>query len=145
MMLLEQEGPIRAYKLTNEDAQGYQYPTLTYEVGKEYSVDNADTDPNEDCGAGIHVATLDWVIREWRKGYRIFVLEFNKEDIACIPMTGGGKFRLHRCKVVAEKTLEEVGIAQMQREAEEARKEIEERKQKEAAAKLQIQGESNDK
>ena len=63
----------------------------------------ANTDPNELCGKGLHVATLPWVMREWRKGYTVLLVEFWADDIACIPYGTDGKFRLHRCRVVGEK------------------------------------------
>lgn len=62
----------------------------------------ADTNPHEDCGRGIHVATLDWCLNQWSAGYRIFVVQFEKDDIAAIPYGQTGKFRLKRCKVVRE-------------------------------------------
>jgi hypothetical protein len=72
-------------------------------IGDQVEVTNANTDPNEQCGAGIHVATLPWVMREWRKGYKVLLVEFLADDIACIPFGTDGKFRLHRCRVVGEK------------------------------------------
>ena len=38
-----------------------------------------------------------------REGFRILIVEFTAKDIAAIPTGTDGKFRLHRCKVVAEK------------------------------------------
>ena len=103
LMLLDQPGPIRAYKLVKADGFGPFNGGLKYEVGGQYEVKNANTDPNELCGAGIHVATLPWVMREWRHGFKVLVVEFWAADIACIPTATDGKFRLHRCRVVEEK------------------------------------------
>jgi hypothetical protein len=36
-------------------------------------------------------------------------VEFAVEDIAAIPIASDGKIRLHRCKVVGEKNLAEMG------------------------------------
>ena len=69
------------------------------------SVDNADTDPTIECGAGINVATLPWCLKNWTAGDRILILEFKKDDIAAIPV-GDGKFRLHRAQIVGEKQLD---------------------------------------
>lgn len=107
LMLLDQPGPIRAYKLVNSDGEGPFNGGITYCVGETYSVDNANTDPLIQCGSGINVATLDWCLREQRDGYRILIVEFTAADIACIPTATYGKFRLHRCKVVGEKLLTE--------------------------------------
>ena len=105
MLLFEQSSTIRAYKLTKADGTGPYNDGIIYSVGKTYEVNDANTDPFEHCAAGINVATLDWCLREWRTGYRIFVVEFTKEDIAAIPNGTDGKFRLKKCKVVREMDL----------------------------------------
>jgi hypothetical protein len=104
LMLLDQPGPIRAYKMVTKDGDSPIHEIkLRYEVGLTVEVANANTDPNEPCGVGIHVATLPWILREWREGHRVLLVEFVAADIACIPTATDGKFRLHRCTVVAEK------------------------------------------
>ena len=105
MMLLDQPGPIRAYKLVTAEWVGPYNGGITYRIGESYTVPNANTDPAEQCGAGINVATMDWCLREWREGYRILVVEFTAADIAAIPLATDGKFRLHRCTVVGEKDI----------------------------------------
>ena len=109
-MLLDQVGKIRAYKLTKPDGSGPTYPGLTYEVGKTVKAADANTDPDNQCGAGVNLATLPWCLSQWRPGYRIFVCEFTRADIAAIPTATDGKFRTHRCRVVREipeETIEE--------------------------------------
>ena len=106
LMLLDQSGPLRAYKLVNDVGQGPFNGGIKYVIGEAVNVSNANTDTTEQCGAGINVATLDWCLKEWVPGYRILIVEFDVTDIACIPTATDGKFRLHRCKVVAEKTLD---------------------------------------
>jgi hypothetical protein len=110
MMLMDQPGKIRAYKLVTADGFGPFNGGLKYEVGQSVSVDDANTDAGEHCAAGVNVATLDWCIKEWRNGYRILVVEFSTSDIAAIPLATDGKFRLHRCDVVGEKDLAQVGL-----------------------------------
>ena len=105
LMLLEQPGPIRAYKLVNEKSEGPFNGGIRYEVGKEYSVKDASPDVSEQCAKGINVATLDWCLKEWDPGYRVLIVEFEAKDIAAIPTATDGKFRLHRCRVVGEKDL----------------------------------------
>ena len=112
LMLQDQPGPIRAYKLVNELSEGHVNGGLKYVIGESVEVADANTDVNERCAAGINVATLDWCMREWCKGYRILVVEFTAADIAAIPTATDGKFRLHRCKVVGEKDLSEIGLVQ---------------------------------
>ena len=107
LMLLDQPGPIRAYKLVTADLMSpiNTTKTLRYDIGATLSVDNANTDVNEHCAAGVNVATLDWCLREWREGWRVMVVEFFAADIAAIPTATDGKFRLHRCTVVGEKDI----------------------------------------
>lgn len=109
LMLLDQPGLIRAYKLVTADGIGPFNGGLKYEVGQSYEVADANTSPLEDCGAGINLATLDWCLREWRQGYRILVAEHTAADIAAIPTGTDGKYRVHRCRIVAEKDLSAIG------------------------------------
>ena len=104
LMLLDQPGPIRAYKMVTADGDSPIHgERLRYEIGATVEVANANTDPAKLCGIGIHVATLPWVLREWKPGRRVLLVEFTAADIACIPTATDGKFRLHRCRVVGEK------------------------------------------
>ena len=100
-----QPGKIRAYKLVTADGEGPFNGGITYAVGQKYAVEYADTDETVACGAGINLATMDWCLREWRDSYRVMVIEFTASDIAAIPIGTDGKFRLHRCTVVAEKDI----------------------------------------
>jgi uncharacterized protein YjbI with pentapeptide repeats len=109
LLLLDQPGKIRAYKLVNEGGEGPFNGGIYYELGGSYEVPDANTDPATACAAGINLATLPWCIKEWQPGYRILVAEFKAVDIAAIPV-GDGKFRVHRCKIVGEKDLEEIGL-----------------------------------
>ena len=105
-ILLDQPGKIRAYKLVTDKGIGPFNGGITYEIGKSYSVKDALIDEFQDCGPGINVATLDWCLRNWRPSYKVFIVEFKAEDIACIPVETDGKFRLHRCKVVGKKDIQ---------------------------------------
>jgi hypothetical protein len=109
-ILLDQPGKIRAYKLVKSDGLAPFNGGITYEIGKEYAVLNADTNEFTQCAIGINLATLDWCMREWQDGYRILIAEFTAKDIACIPVATDGKFRVFRCKIVGEKDLKEIGV-----------------------------------
>jgi len=115
--LLDQPGSVRAYKLVTNKLTGPYYNDLIYTIGSFLEVNNADIDPSVHCGRGINVATMDWCIHNYQDGYRIMVVEFDAKDIACIPTATDGKFRLHRCKVVAEKDLTEIGLVEKETEA----------------------------
>jgi uncharacterized protein YjbI with pentapeptide repeats len=107
-LFLDQPGKIRAYKLVQPNGEGPYNGGIVYEIGKTYEVPGACCDEFEHCAAGINVATLDWCLREYRDGYRILLVEFEKADIACIPVGSDGKFRLFRCQVVGEKDMAEL-------------------------------------
>ncbi len=109
-MLLDQPGYIRAYKLVNEKNEGPVYGGITFNLEKEYTEKDANTNENEQCGRGINLASLDWSIREWKKKHKILIVEFKAEDIAAIPIGTDGKFRVRKCKVVGEKNLKEIGL-----------------------------------
>jgi hypothetical protein len=110
LFLLDQPEKIRAYKIVNSRNEGIYQGGIVYEIGKSYSVENANTDERIQCAEGINLATLDWCIKEWRQGYRILIAEFTAKDIAAIPIATDGKFRVHRCKIVGEKDLKEIGL-----------------------------------
>ena len=110
LMLLDQPGKIRAYKLVKNNGEGPYNGGIKYKVGESYSVDDANCDDLTQCAAGINLATLDWCMREWRTGYRILIAEFEANDIAAIPVSTDGKFRIHRCSIVGEKDLKEIGL-----------------------------------
>ena len=115
--MLDQVGEIRAYKLVTADGQGPQYGGITYEKGQSYEVKNAVKDEQIQCAAGINLATLDWCMKEWRKGNRILIAEFTRKDIAAIPIGSDGKFRVFRCKIVGEKDLAELGLVDAEKGA----------------------------
>jgi len=108
--MLDQVGVIRAYKLVNDKNEGVYNGGLKYIVGETVEELKAETNEMKDCGAGINLATLDWCIKEWEKSYKILIAEFTKDDIACIPVSSDGKFRVYRCTIVGEKNLKEIWL-----------------------------------
>jgi len=109
-MLRDQPGKIRAYKLVNSEFEGIYRGGLTFKIGAKLEISDAVTNEACGCAAGINVASLPWCLREWKPGYRIMLVEFEASDIAAIPIGSDGKFRLHRCEVVGEKDLVELGL-----------------------------------
>jgi hypothetical protein len=101
---------VEAYKLTRANGQGPQYGGITYEVGKTYEEKNANTSPSTDCGAGINVASFDWVKREYKDSYRIFKVRFTMKDLAAIPTNSDGKLRVFKCDVIEELDLVKLGL-----------------------------------
>jgi len=110
-LLKDHVGTVRAYKATKKDGTGTQYPSITYEVGKDYEEKKAVTDEGLDCAAGINLADLEWVKKERPKdGGRIFAVEFEApDDLAAVPTRSDGKFRAFRCKVVEELEIDDRG------------------------------------
>ena len=110
LMLLDQPGPSRLYKLVDANlcspiAPGNGHDRIRYAVGAEYQVELPDRDPTVQCGAGINVATLDWCLKEHQPGWRVLIADFVAADIACIPTATDGKLRLRRCRIVGEKDI----------------------------------------
>jgi uncharacterized protein YjbI with pentapeptide repeats len=134
LMLLDQPGKIRAYKMVDSKLRSPMQPSgkITYAIGSEYSVPDADTDIHNACSSGINLATLDWCLREFEEGYRILIAEFEAKDIAAIPVASDGKFRVHRCTIVGEKDMSALFAAE-KAEAEQARVAIEAREAKEVS------------
>ncbi len=110
LMLRDQPEKIRAYKLVTADGEGPYNGGIKYVIGESYSIDDANCDERVQCAEGINLATLDWCLRNWREGYRILIAEFGAKDIAAIPIATDGKFRVHRCSIVGEKDLKELGF-----------------------------------
>ena len=108
--LKDQIGKIRAYKLVTQDYTGPYYRTITYKIGEEISVKGVCKDESLQCAEGISLATLDWCMKGWKKGYKILVAEFTAKDIAAIPIATDGKFRVSKCKIIREKDLKKLGL-----------------------------------
>ena len=114
-ILLEQPGPIWAYKLVNARGEGPFNGGINYTDPEayEFTVANANENENEQCGAGINLATLDWVMKEWKPGYRILIMEFFADEPKgnlIVPTGTDGKFRVKTCRRVGEKSLTEIGL-----------------------------------
>ena len=99
-------GVQHAFKLVRGNGHGVYRGGIDYlaalESGDALEVKAANTDEHTDCGAGINVATLAWCLCKQTLDNRILIVAFEASDIAAIPWTGDGKFRLHRCRVVGE-------------------------------------------
>ena len=117
-MLLDQPGKIRAYKLVTSDLRSpiHGFNAITYTIGETIEVSDANTSQNIHCAAGINVATLPWVLRNWCVGWRVLIVEFEAKDIAAIPTATDGKFRLFRCTVVGEKAIDPVALGMVRAE-----------------------------
>ena len=85
--------------------------SFQYIIGAKVTPDWFDDDKNEDCGHGIHVAHLNWVLeygRNW-SDLAIIEVEAKLKDIV-IPIYSNGKVRCKEVTVIREVPLEECGL-----------------------------------
>lgn len=96
-------GKIRAYKHVTAKLESPTNSTkIKYAVGEEVEVKDAVTNESQDCAAGINVADVDWCKKSMSSGHRALAFEFEAKDVAAIPTSTDGKFRLHRALCVEE-------------------------------------------
>jgi len=87
------------------------YKGCIYEVGKEYSFDDADSDEKTLCAAGGNVATLMWCLKDSSTADEFIEVGFAVKDIAAIPYATDGKFRVSHFKVLRQVNRKEaIGI-----------------------------------
>jgi len=124
-LLTDQPGVIRAYKLVDAELRSpiQDNGKITYAIGSEVVIDDADTDESEQCARGVNLASLDWCLREWKEGRRILIAEFVAADIAAIPIGSDGKFRVRRCRIVGERPMSEWGDGPWNAKVDEEEKE----------------------
>ena len=108
------DGKIRLYKAVHKRDGKYVADwdnDFIYTIGAVAEANGFTTDPAEDCGQGIHMATLGWSAaygREWGD-IALLELEANADEIV-VPLYGTGKFRAPKALVIREVPLEEAGI-----------------------------------
>ena len=81
-----------------------------YIVGKT-KTEKCDTNPDCECGCGIHISYLNWALRfgaNWRN-LAIIECEVKIADIV-MPKNADGKVRTSKIKVIREVPLEECGV-----------------------------------
>ena len=81
-----------------------------YEVGKTAKSEYLDTDVEEICGRGIHIAYLQWALNFGADWDDLAILEVKaKLDNVIMPLNAG-KVRVDEVKVIREVPLEECGL-----------------------------------
>ncbi len=82
-----------------------------YFVGETSVADKLDTDVNEDCGHGIHMAYKEWCVSYGASWTDLSILELEAEiEGIIVPIGGAGKVRSAKAKVIREVPLEECGL-----------------------------------
>lgn len=74
---------------------------ITYKIGKSYTEKDIDCDVDNDCGAGINVAPLQWCLYE-NQGRILMVRIPKKNNEIIVPKKSDGKFRVKKLTVVRE-------------------------------------------
>jgi hypothetical protein len=97
-------GCIAAFKLVNHKGEGHVNGGIKYPLGEVVEEPHANCDPGTQCGAGLNIADLPWVLREYVEGCRVLLVEHRPEDIAAIPYGTDGKYRVKRLKVLRDIT-----------------------------------------
>ena len=85
--------------------------SFEYIIGEKAIPDSFDHDTDEDCGHGIHVAHLNWVLdfgRDWRD-LAIIEVEAKLKDVV-VPKSVVGKVRCKEVTVLREVPLKECGV-----------------------------------
>ena len=103
------------YKAVRKAKDGTYYSDhdndFTYVVGEEKTEPNINKDANEECGAGINIAHLNWALDFGEDWHNLAILEVETKisDIVC-PLNTTGKVRTSAVKVLREVPLEECGV-----------------------------------
>ena len=107
-LLKWQSNKIIAFKYL--DGQISPYQNFNYEIGKEYKVDDGNSDERISCDKGINLATLEWCLKETNsdisKTYAVF--KFDSKDILAIPYNSDGKFRVKKAIYIRNLTKKEI-------------------------------------
>ena len=84
---------------------------FVYTIGGSAVADGFCTDPNEDCGHGIHMAYLNWCLAYGSCWSDLAILEVEVDmSTVVVPKYSSGKVRAPSCKVIREVPLEECGL-----------------------------------
>ena len=82
-----------------------------YKVGVDVESKGFCSDPNKDCGKGIHLSTIQWAADYGRCWDDIAILEIEADATEIVvPLYETGKVRVPRAKVIREVPLEEAGL-----------------------------------
>nr|DAQ58370.1 MAG TPA: hypothetical protein [Caudoviricetes sp.] len=108
------EGKIRLYKAVHKRDGKYVADwdnDFIYTIGAVAEANGFTTDPAEDCGQGIHMATLEWsaVYGSYWDDIALLELEADADEIV-VPLYETGKVRAPKALVIREVPLEEAGI-----------------------------------
>ena len=108
------DGKIRLYKAVHKRDGKYVADwdnDFIYTIGAVAEANGFTTDPAEDCGRGIHMATLGWSAMYGQGWGDIALLELEADaDEIVVPLHETGKVRAPKALVIREVPLKEAGI-----------------------------------
>ena len=108
------DGKIRLYKAVHKRDGKYVADwdnDFIYTIGAVAEANGFTANPAEDCGQGIHMATLGWSAGYGRGWGDIALLELEADaDEIVVPLYETGKVRAPKALVIREVPLEEAGI-----------------------------------
>ena len=108
------DGKIRLYKAVHKRDGKYvadRDNDFIYTIGAVAEANGFTANPAEDCGQGIHMATLGWSAGYGRGWGDIALLELEADaDEIVVPLYETGKVRAPKALVIREVPLEEAGI-----------------------------------
>ena len=108
------DGKIRLYKAVHKRNGKYVADwddQFVYTIGKIAEADDFTLTPIEDCGHGIHMATVAWSAAYGRNWTDIALLELEADaSEVVVPLCETGKVRAPKALVIREVPLEEAGL-----------------------------------
>ena len=108
------EGKIRLYKAVHKRDGKYVADwdnDFIYTIGAVAEANGFTTDPAEDCGRGIHMATLAWAVHYGNGWSDIALLELEADaSEVVVPLYETNKVRAPKALVIREVPLGEAGI-----------------------------------
>ena len=108
------DGKIKLYKAVHKRDTEYVSDwdrDFFYEIGEMAVAAGFTTDPEEDCGQGIHMATANWACAYAQSWDDVALLELEADAAEIVvPLYETGKVRAPKAKVLREVPLEEAGL-----------------------------------
>ena len=110
----QSDGTAKLYKAVHKRNDRYfsdKTCDFEYAIGEVAIADSLTTDPNVDCGHGIHIAYKEWAL-DYGKNWRDLAILEVEADISgiVVPLNGSGKVRTDKVLVLREVPLGECGL-----------------------------------
>ena len=112
--ITQSDGTAKLYKAVHKRNDRYFSDNtcdFEYAIGEVAIADSLTTDPNVDCGHGIHISYKEWALNYGKSWHDLAILEV-EADISgiVVPLNVSGKLRTDKVLVIREVPLEECGL-----------------------------------